>query len=366
MMGEKKKPFPKDKAVKGRKVKAQPSKARKKEKAKTHAKPNRISLACEGSGGGPGLAWDAAIQFVSDGTTYRMWTITEDGKLLLKHSSKPLSWRQMVADITRSRRVGLGGDLLEYVKIAGISGWQGLIVILAWCKFDSPAEEQFKFLLKLQDETIALLSKSLPASPPHDALLVIQEVLDCAWDLHIKHSVVEKGIRELAAIRYESPEAWCSAMEAWLRKRQPRGPSLVEIANISTAEKLANLVSSPSPSDSKVAAELLRRWATVDPKPILRRYFDNTSVDTAATFLEWLVERVGAEAFRELTREDSELAKKVVDAVVAYADSEIAKYQTTNDPSSVEARFRAGMKYVLSGVWAELKTRLLGEALAST
>lgn len=285
-----------------------------------------------------------------------MWTITDEGKALLKRSAKPLTWRQMVADIERSGRVGLGADLLGNIKVTGISGWEALLLKLAWCKFDRPKEKQFEFLLKLQDETIVLLSKSLPVSPVDDALCVLASVMHLADYLHIADAVVERGILELGLTPRKRMTAWQTAMENWLQSHQPVGPSLRDIAKIKTADEMASLVVGPSPSDSKVAVLLLRRWAALDPKPMMERHFGEGHSETALKFLEWLVERVGLKAFKALEKEDVVMAKRIAESIVFLAKSEIDGYEVRLDRGALaERRYVSSIRSGIISAWDELR-----------
>ena len=320
----------------------------------------RVTISCSNSGRGPGLAWDIKLLFASEKNYYRMWVLDDEGKRLLKRSNKLLTWRQIFADITRSQRVGIGSDLLEYIDVSGISGWEALIIKLAWTKFDRPQEKEFQYLLSMQDKTIAALSKTLPTSPVEDSLLPVYQIIDLAINLLINKSMLEKEIQEQAAKRYKSTEVWSTALENWLRKNQPKGPSLLDIAKINTSVELARLVDGPSPNDKKVAALLLRRWNEVEPKPLLNRYFGEAQVPSAIKFLEWSIERVGSEAFKLLEKQAPETAKKVSRKISLFAKSERKKFDYEKGALS-EKRHNAGIASGIIRAWDELENKLLAK-----
>lgn len=136
-----------------------------------------VRLSC-GHSPAPGLDWDVTVEFIGNAEAYRVWSQTDEEprRVLLKHSSGPLDWRRMIADIRELDDIWLGGDLLSEIEVEGACDWQAALLKMAWCKFEAPADEQLAFLLRLPDDTIARLADRIGDLASPEALEIVARI----------------------------------------------------------------------------------------------------------------------------------------------------------------------------------------------
>jgi hypothetical protein len=161
------------------------AKHRKKNDSKEGCISGEVTMFCSYSGA-PGLAWETGLSFVPTALGYSIChrSSSEDDNSQ-SHAVTPredaLTWRRIVTDLQDVQGIGLGGDLLSYIQVAGVVAWQAELLKMAWCVFDGPADEQLKFLMTLSDEDIEKLWKiesTLTKPEALNALLLLKEALE--------------------------------------------------------------------------------------------------------------------------------------------------------------------------------------------
>ena len=196
----------------------------------------------------------------------------------------------------------------------------------------------------------------------NDTLSALRDVIDAAERMHIPVPVVERGIVELATMFTAGHERWAVAVEDWLSRHQPPGPSLMDVVEVRGAERLARLVGGPSPTDPKAVALLLERWSVVNPKPFADGIFGRVHTRTTATFLEWAIQRVHSAGFEALAASDPKAARRFAEAFIAHANREIHRYRTSGGGGGIGAAMRAS----LVRSWNALKKDVLGQELVES